>query len=96
MSNFLPVLKINGGAQGTLAPSTTVVATTAGSIPHGAYELWSTVGCWIKVGSTAVTTDNGYRMETTSRPIVEIGDGRVLSAVCTAGASGVLAYHRVG
>ena len=94
MSQFLPVLNLRGD-QGTIAPSSTVAVTTAG-LPHGAYELWSTVGCWIKVGSTTVTTATGYRMETTSRPIVQFGEGQYLSAVCTAAASGVLAYHRVG
>ena len=87
-------LVLSGASLGSIAPSSTVAATTAG-LATRIYEVWTTKECWIKVGSTAVTTSNGYNLSTSARPRV-VFVNQTLSAICTAAASGVLFYHRVG
>lgn len=70
--------------------------TQTSALTEGAYDIWTTTDCYIKVAATAsdVTTSTGYLLRSGNTITIAVGPGEKVGAI-TASASGTLSLHRV-
>ena len=89
------ILGLEGFARVTDLSISAVAAQTA-ALDMGAYDIWTTTDCYIKVSTTAtgVTTSNGYLLRSGNTITIAVGSQEKVGAI-TSAAAGTLSMHRV-